>query len=328
MKIAFTICSNNYLSQAKTLLDSIQLLASDYVFYIFLVDEYSSQIDYDFFKPANIVLAKDLPVNFNFLKEKYNIIELNTCIKASCFKYVFEHNSDAVHAHYFDPDIEIFNSLNYLDENFNKYDFLITPHISKILPWGSKEPNENLFLNHGLYNLGYIGLKANSAKVNEMLNWWENRTLNYGFYRLERGLFVDQLWINYVPIYYPEGTKILFHFGCNMGPWNLHERKLKYVNNEYIVNEDYPLVFFHFSSYKYSKPNVISNNYRYDFETNPELISIYNSYNEKIQKNKIVVLSKVSCAYFNNKPSINFLKRIVQYMEVALFKLKYYLNPM
>ena len=95
-----------------------------------------------------------------------------------------------------------------------------------------------------------------------------------------------------------------------------------------MVNEEYPLIFFHFSSFKYNRPNVISNNYRYDFDTNPELIPFYKLYNEKIKKNKIAEFSKIPCSYYKHRSSINFLKKIISYTEIILFKFKYYLNPM
>jgi len=326
MKVAFSICSNNYLAQAKTLQDSVLKYGKDYIFYIFLVDEFSDQVDYNSFKPAVIKLAKELPIDFFSLRRKYNIIELNTSIKASCVKYIFNQSSNISHIHYFDPDIEIFQSLDILDKNFAEADFLLTPHIMTPIEWGTQEPNENLFLNHGLFNLGYIGLKNTSA-VRNMLDWWENRTLTHGYYQLERGLFVDQLWMNYIPLFYPGVVKILFDPGYNMGPWNLHERKLTCSSGDYKVNEVYPLIFYHFSSYKYTNPKTISRNYRYDFTTNPELLLLYESYHKKIIENHIVKMSSIACAYYKNSRIVTILKRIVYYLELVTFKLKYYLNP-
>jgi hypothetical protein len=325
MKVAFTICSNNYLAQAKTLADSIHKYSPEYKFYICLVDELDSRIDYQQFLPTEIILAKNLPLNFNNLKAKYNIIELNTCVKATCFKYLFDINLTASHIHFFDPDVEVFSDLSHLDSYFDNASFLITPHITKILSWEDKEPNENLFLNHGLYNFGYVGLKR-APSVLEMLDWWEERLLTRGFMRLEKGLFVDQLWGNYFPLFYPDETKILFHPGCNMGPWNLHERYLAFDGSEYTVNGTSPLIFYHFSSYKYSNAAHISNHYRYDFDTHPELIPIYKSYQEKILKNNVALLSSISCSYYKKRVVISFLRRLVNYAEHRLMKLKYRLN--
>jgi hypothetical protein len=328
MKVAFTICSNNYLAQAKTLADSIAKYSPEYKFYICLVDELDNRIDYKQFLPTEIILAKDLPLNFNDLKKKYSIIELNTCVKATCFKYLFHENPTTSHIHFFDPDIEIFNDLSYLDTYFENASFLVTPHITKPIVWGNKEPNENLFLNHGLYNFGYVGLKNNSPSVFEMLDWWELRLLERGFMRLERGLFVDQLWGNYFPIFYPKETTVLFELGCNMGPWNLHERQLTFDGTTYLVNNKFPLIFYHFSSYKYTNPLSISNNYRYDFTTNPDLLTIYTSYKDKIVENNVALLSSIPCSYYKNRPVISFLREMIYYCELVIFKIKYILKPL
>ena len=47
--IAFTICSNNYLAQAKTLGDSFLEFHPDWKFIIGLCDEFDSSFDYSAF---------------------------------------------------------------------------------------------------------------------------------------------------------------------------------------------------------------------------------------------------------------------------------------
>ena len=59
-KIAFTICSNNYLGQAAALKDSFLRHNPGYAFYIILVDRLSEQIDYSFFEPAHILPVEHL----------------------------------------------------------------------------------------------------------------------------------------------------------------------------------------------------------------------------------------------------------------------------
>lgn len=278
MRAAFTICTNNYLAQVKVLAESIKNYAPEYRFYLFLADEFDNGIDYKGLG-FEVILAKSLPIDFFSLVKKYNIIELNTCIKASCFKYLFkETKADIIH--YFDPDIALFNDIQHLDNHFNTSSILITPHILTPITWQEGSPNENLFLNHGIYNLGYLGLKK-SKDTFELLDWWENRTLNWGYYRTRQGLFVDQLWINYVPIFFPDSSKVLTDPEFNMGPWNLHERSLSYTEGKFMVNNKYPLTFYHFSSYKFSQ-HEISSNYRYTFATNPDMRQIYDLYRDKM----------------------------------------------
>ena len=82
MKIAFTVCSNNYLSQAKTLGDSLKKYSPEYTFFIGLCDRRSKQIDYTDYGSAEILEVEKLEIpNFEWMTDNYNIIELNTSVK-------------------------------------------------------------------------------------------------------------------------------------------------------------------------------------------------------------------------------------------------------
>ncbi|MBE7179577.1 MAG: hypothetical protein INR69_24450, partial [Mucilaginibacter polytrichastri] len=170
-KFAFTICTNSYLPQARILADSIRQWAPEYTFYVFLADELDPTVRYETFENLTLKPASELPIDFAALVKKYGIIELNTCIKASCFKWLFK-EFDAGQVHFFDPDICFFSDIKILDDHFNKASILVTPHITQPIPWQDGSPTENLFLNHGLYNLGYLGLKRSTATF-AMLDWWE-----------------------------------------------------------------------------------------------------------------------------------------------------------
>lgn len=302
--IAFTICSNNYLAQAKTLADSLTEHNPEYKFIIGLVDELSDDIDYDFFHPYEIVPIKDIGVNnevFASIIEKYNIVELNTAVKASFFKYVFNRFEDLNYTYYFDPDLMVFDSLNELDSEFKESNILLTPHINTPIPLDDSFPKENLFLNYGIYNLGFIGVKRDENAL-QFLDWWEERTLTYGFINVENGYFVDQLWINYVPLFF-ERVKILNQYGYNTAPWNLHERKdIDQREDGFYLKDESKLIFFHFSSYNFRSPENIAKYYaRYSFENCPDLKPLYSIYHDKLIHNKVDELSVIPCAYIEKK---------------------------
>ncbi len=71
MKIAFTLCSNNYLAQAKTLGDSLLKYNPDYKFFIGLVDRLSDQINYSKDIGHEIITAEDIGIpDFDELLEE------------------------------------------------------------------------------------------------------------------------------------------------------------------------------------------------------------------------------------------------------------------
>lgn len=323
MKLAFTICSNNYLAHAKSLGDSLLRTNKEYRFVIVLVDRLSPEIDYRFFAPYEIITVEELGIkDFDSVWRKYNIVELNTAVKPSAFKYLFAKYPDAPAAFYFDPDILIYRSLEDLEREFDENDILLTPHVLTPMEFGPKRvvPSENTFLNFGLYNLGFLGLKARSGNTTALLDWWENRTLNWGFINLSDGFFVDQLWINLVPIYFQK-VKILREMGYNMAPWNLHERGLmEFRDGRYVLPDGSPLTFFHFSSYKFSEPENMAKHYdRFQFADCMAVRPLYSEYQSLLLANRIGTLNVVSC-YFIQKREEFLLELKRQARRNSFFK--------
>ncbi len=296
---AFTLCSNNYLAQANVLKQSFLKFNPDFQMYIGLVDELSTEIDYKIFEPAIIVpINKVKSINVNELIDKYDIVEFNTCVKPTFFKYIIEQNKNAEIIYYLDPDICFYDSIGELNNLLQTNSMVLTPHITSSIASDNYLPSENIFLNYGLYNLGFLGINAKNKTALKMLDWWEEKTLKLGFNRTADGLFVDQLWMNFAPIYFSD-VLVLKNYKYNMAPWNLHERYIVEVNNnnEIILNDKTKLVFYHFSNLSDDK-NEISRFYkRYDFKKFPLLKKLYNDYFEKIEKNGYSKLKAIPISY-------------------------------
>jgi hypothetical protein len=301
MKLAFTLCSNNYLAQAKTLADSLIDHNPEYTVIIGLVDERSDLIDYDFFLPHQIIPIADIGINdFESLWKKYNIIELNTSVKPSFFKYLWDRFPEAEFLIYFDPDIMIFHSLQELEQEFTAADILLTPHVFKPIPVDNLRPSENTFLNYGIYNLGFAGIKPTEG-ARQLLDWWEERTLTRGYIDESNGIFVDQLWMNHAPLFF-EKVKVLTSFGYNMAPWNLQERKhIKKEKSSYKLEDGNFLVFYHFSTYNYRQPEMLSRYNRNTFENTPDVKELYETYHTLLLQNKVGTFSTISCGYVEKR---------------------------
>jgi hypothetical protein len=311
MNIAFTICSNNYLAQAITLGQSINQYNLNAKFYIGLIDELPLEFkipDFIHVIPLSQLLEVEKILD---LAKSYNIVELNTSVKPSYFKYLLKINENIERIYYIDPDIEFYGPLNLLNSYLDEHSILLTPHFFSPIPLDGKIPGENIATNYGMYNLGFLGLNPSFPEVFDMLEWWEERCLKNCYIDVCNGIFVDQLVMNHVPLFF-EKVNISKNKGLNMGPWNLHERVLtRELDNTFLINSETALLFYHFSSYDVSNPDKISKWYnRHNLKDNSLLERLYKRYSEKVISNGHNEFSKIKCVYVK-KSKIGLGKRII-----------------
>ncbi|HZZ58890.1 MAG TPA: hypothetical protein VFE31_13740, partial [Opitutaceae bacterium] len=176
--------------------------------------------------------------------------------KAFYFEWLFAGHPDLERLHYLDPDIGVYHALDALDEGLARSAVLLTPHHLTPIPLDGRFPGENLCLNHGLYNLGYLGLRRGAAAA-RLLGWWRERMREQCVINLREGWFVDQLWFNLVPLYFDE-VGLFRHPGANVAFWNLHERRLADSRTVEFGGEHFPLLFFHFSGFSPRAPLEIT----------------------------------------------------------------------
>ena len=118
MKTALcTISANNFLPYGLDCLYSAKKFNKEYdLFYLiadeFLPDYYESySSDIIFINLNEIGISNHELIDMEF---KYNIVEFNTSVKPSFYKYLFSKGYDNVI--YLDPDIESYSKFTYLDE--------------------------------------------------------------------------------------------------------------------------------------------------------------------------------------------------------------------
>jgi len=239
-KSLFTITTLDRLSQAKTLGDSFLDKNENYDFIVFLIDNVIENIDIGY----KIINISDIKLEeIDSMLEDYEIGEFCYSMKPFCFKYLFEnYNFESIV--YLDCDIFVFNKLNEIDDD---YDIFLTPHNVQT----SQHSVEIISIIHGIFNLGFIALKRSENCFN-FLDWWSERLKKYCKIDTNNGLFGDQLWINLAIIFF-EKIKIIKNIGYNVAYWNLNERKISKIKDNYYVNKDTELVFYHFSGYKFDE---------------------------------------------------------------------------
>lgn len=349
MTLAFTICSVNYLAQARTLGDSLRQTNPDWQFVIGLVDDLRTANLPTELLPAYPMLevaALNIP-DFAGMCARYDITELNTAVKPFFIDYFFrrgaegtghgaqgmglrETNSDttpspALHAPrsqpdkviYFDPDIIVFQPLTRLATALDTYSLVLTPHTIAPTPdW--ETPNEQDHLNTGIFNLGFIGLR-NDDTARQFVTWWQQRLTYECRIDLCEGLFVDQHWVNFAPIYY-DNVLIEKHVGYNVAYWNVHERQLANVGGTWVVNGTDELQFFHYSGYGITKPDAISKyQTRYTFVQRPDLLPLFRLYHQRLLANGNEAYRTYPCIYIK-PPKVLYYKSVRRLLNVPVQK--------
>ena len=320
MTLAFTLCSINYLAQAQTLGQSLRKTNPNVEFVIGLVDRLDN-VDFEPDKIPPFQLLEIDKINIECLEEMceiYDITELNTAVKPFYFDYFLKNRPEVKNIIYFDPDIIVFDSLQSLEGNLQTYSIVLTPHItSPILD--KFETREIDHLNTGLYNLGFVAISRSNVSI-RMIDWWMERLKKDCRIDLCNGLFVDQHWMIFVPIFFRESVLVDNYYGYNVAYWNLHERQVTLNNGKYFIN-DVPLIFFHFSGYSINKPEEVSKYQdRSNFENRPDIIPLFEYYAEQLLDNFNAYYSQFSCYYIKTAPVKRYL-RIRKVLQLPLRKI-------
>ena len=242
---AFTICSNNHISYAITVAKSFLKIHNNSIFYIFITDNFkiSSYTRSTKNKKIKFIFVEDLNIddykNYCF---KYNKYELCTALRPILILYLFK-KCKVKQVIMLDPDMLILSSFKEILQSSKNHSILIFPHqvttnINEI------NSNELSILKSGIFNCGLM-IFNKCRETNSFLIWWKNRLKNYCLDEISNGLFVDQLWINFVPTLF-KNCRIVRDKEYNIAYWNLNERNFK-LQSTGIFIDGTKINSFHFS---------------------------------------------------------------------------------
>ena len=315
----FTICAENFLVSAKQMIESIKAHCTiDVDFYVIVADKVNPASAYA--KSDHVIEFDDFyGKNFFHQKMRYNITEYCTFLKPYSFTKLFEVYEQVL---YLDPDIEFYNDAALIFEMFqkNQHEILITPHFLKCT-LSDKPYSETNHLFEGIYNFGFVGLlKSNDTE--KLLKWWENRLYLYCYGDKPTNLHTDQKWGDYFPALFPKITRVVTHEGMNVAHWNLHERTVTQDDGLYKVNNDFPLIFFHYSGFDYHGTGLVRRG-GVDVEALQEDVSnLANDYRNKLKRQ--LFDSQLKCKYDWNYDGdgnliSHFQRRILREIDFSEF---------
>jgi hypothetical protein len=261
----FTITSKNYVSYARTVLNSVAKLHPEYALFLCLADKPDEGFDMDG-EPFMIVPAHGLDIPcFVDMTVRYDVLEFNTAVKPFMFQWLYD-NTDLEKVIYFDPDLHLYQRLDDLTGELDKgASAVLTPHITGPLPADGCLPDDQAMLQAGVFNLGFIATRR-SDESRRFIDWWADKLRTGARVDLPKGLFTDQKWCDLAPCFMPS-LKVLNDPGYNVAYWNLAQREItRHEDGTCLVNGR-PLVFFHFSGINPTKIELVSkhqNRFKWD----------------------------------------------------------------
>ena len=246
MRTFCTIITSNYFPYAVALYKSINSFNKGESLLVLTVDDADKLPDTTKYPGISFISSKDICFEKNavsiFTKYVGNDSDaLRWALKPILISYLLKKGYSKVI--YTDCDIFFFNNYNFLFDELDKYGIILTPgHTTR-----NPAEHENEFLSrfqYGQFNAGFIG---SSIKSLPALNWWAECCAYKIDTNFEKGLFVDQKYLDAMPVLF-DFVGIVRHYGCNIAFWNQHECKRVSSNNQTLINGTFPIIFIHFTN--------------------------------------------------------------------------------
>jgi glycosyltransferase involved in cell wall biosynthesis len=255
MRLAvFTVCSNQSVSQAQVLLQTVDRFLPEADRFLILADEPHPAVPYP--DGCMVIPARDIGIpDFAGFAFRYDHTELSAAVKPFAFLYLLGKRG-YTHCLYFDPDIELFSTIPAVRSALGaNASFILTPHI--LAPAEQdRGPDDVTIMRAGVYNLGFLGVSG-TPEARDLLAWWA-RWLRWQCVNDQPiGLFIDQKFMDLMPGF-ASGIRILHDPGLNVAYWNLSQRRFvpDAPGGPQVDGGD--LGFFHYSGFDASRPDQLS----------------------------------------------------------------------
>lgn len=152
--------------------------------------------------------------------------------------YVREASPATVWVTYLDADLFFFSSPQAIFAEMAGNDVAIVPH---------RYPDDQKWrLRFGTYNVGWVSFR-NSQAGGRCLSWWADRCAEWCFDVAEDGRFADQGYLDgFVEATGDGKVAVIGNPGVNLAPWNLRRHTVALADDDSVIVDGEPLVFFHF----------------------------------------------------------------------------------
>lgn len=244
----FTSSAFNYIPKARMLFESFRKHHPDYKLHVALPDLVNPDFDIKKEPFDSLLPISELGIpNWKPWSFGHQIVELATAIKPFALQHLLARD-DTKAVYYFDPDMVAFSKLDDLNTLLDTSNLILTPH--QLKPEQSLAAimdNEISSLKHGIYNLGFVGVKP-TPTGKAFAAWWGERCYHFCRDAIPNGLFTDQRWIDLAPAFF-EDVGVVRSSRHNVAPWNITTREVSGSMKKGFTVDGAPLGFYHFTGF-------------------------------------------------------------------------------
>lgn len=271
---AYTSAACNYLPKVRLLVRSLRKYHPEIRVVLAMADQLDEpgRLDGEGWDEIISIEALDIP-QWRGWAFTHDIVELSTAIKPFVLKALLS-REDCEGVLYFDPDMVLFSALDDLLDRLRHADILLTPHQTRPeTGLAQVMDNEISSLRHGVYNLGFLGVRA-SANGKAFADWWAERLYYFCRDEISNGLFTDQRWVDLAPALFEE-VEVLRSSRFNLATWNITTRTLTGDRATGFRVDGDPLGFYHFTGFDSGAHRVMAGKYAAGNPAADALISWY-----------------------------------------------------
>jgi len=229
---------------------SLMKFAQPFRLWVICLDELSAGVLKDLALPS--VTPLPLPAfetpDLLRVKGERSTIEYYWTLTPFTFQWVFEQDAEVHRVTYLDADLYIFKSPSVLlDEMSDDSHVLVTEH--------AYGPQYDQTDTAGRFCVQFTSFRR-SAPAQRIMQWWQDRCLDWCYNRVEPGRFGDQKYLDEWPSLFGDDLHIVRQRELTLAPWN--------IRHFYANHGPYFPVFYHFHGLRMASPHVIrlSHGYR------------------------------------------------------------------
>lgn len=242
-----TLSDLRYLARTLAAIRSLRRVVPDAQVWLLCLDEETHRLMARKAEPGIHLVAMEAleaedPQLAEARNDGRNTIAFYFSCKPSLITYVFRHVAEADFVSYLDGDLYFFSDPEPFFAEAGNAPVLLTPH--------RFPPSLEHLRAHGIFNAGYLSFRRNADGL-ACLDWWRRKCIDWCFDWLdeEGERHGDQRYLDKFSELFPS-TFISHHLGANLAPWNIGSLRLDDRDGQILIENRYPLVFFHFHGLK------------------------------------------------------------------------------